>query len=69
MNPALKTYLGDCHAKTVRALILAEAVELLAEKGMAQHKVTGDLLAVLGGLLAELQSDLDLVNLPREEAA
>lgn len=66
---ALKQHLGDCQAQAVRAQAVAEAIELLADKGMAQHKVTGELLAVLVGIIAELQLALDVVNLPKGEAA
>ncbi|KGJ02447.1 hypothetical protein IC63_14710 [Paracoccus sphaerophysae] len=65
----MKLYLGDCHAQAVRAQAVAEAIELMADKGMAQHKTTGELLAVLVGIIAELQSALDVVNLPQWEAA
>lgn len=65
----LKQHLGDCHAQAVRAQAVAEAIELMADKGMAQHKTTGELLSVLVGIIAELQSALDVVNLPQGEAA
>ena len=69
MPAALKRHLSDCHANAVRAQTVAEAVEMLADKGMAQHKTTLELLAVLVGLVCEVQHALDVVNLPLGEVA
>lgn len=66
---ALERHLSDCHAGAVQAVAVAEAVELLVSNGLAKEKTTGELLAVLIGMIAVLEQALDVVNLPKGEVA
>ncbi|WP_156965391.1 hypothetical protein [Paracoccus sphaerophysae] len=65
----LERHLSDCHAGAVQAVAVAEAVEMLVSNGLAKEKATGELLAVLIGMIAVLEKALDVVNLPKGEAA
>jgi hypothetical protein len=62
---ALTAHLGAMHSRALQLQIIATALEILLETGVADEKITRELASVVVGIAIEVQGGLDSVSIDR----